>query len=165
MAHKNKGGGRRGKGTNDGEENSYRVGYGHPPEGTRFQKGHSGNPKGRPRGRKNLGTLFLDALHRKIEVREGDRVRSMPKIEAAIEVTLNKALKGDHRSFAKLMDVADKLGTVELPPEPIVTTIVREIIGPGEKLSRLIDACAKAEGEAAIDEDAPPGCNTKTDEP
>jgi DnaJ-class molecular chaperone len=79
------------------------VGYGHPPIATQFQKGRSGNPKGRPKGRKGVGMIFQDALHRKIEVREGDRVRSMPKIEAAIEVNLNKALKGDHRSFVKVM--------------------------------------------------------------
>jgi hypothetical protein len=28
---------------------SYEVGYGKPPESTRFQKGMSGNPRGRPK--------------------------------------------------------------------------------------------------------------------
>lgn len=159
MARKSKSGGRRSELFNDFEEKPYSVGYGCPPKKTRFQKGHSGNSKGRPKGSKNLGTLFRDALHRKIEVREGQHVRSMSKIEAVIEVNLNKALKGDHRAFAKLMDVADKLGIVELPPdEPKITKIIRVIINPNEKPSQ-------SKSEAAIDEDAPLGCNTKTEKP
>ena len=40
----------------------YVVGYGKPPLHTRFQKGRSGNPNGRPRGKKNMSTLLSAAL-------------------------------------------------------------------------------------------------------
>ncbi|MGJ3627161.1 DUF5681 domain-containing protein [Sphingomonas sp. MMS24-JH45] len=33
---------------------TYEVGYGKPPIHARFQKGQSGNPKGRKKGSKNL---------------------------------------------------------------------------------------------------------------
>src|SRR6476659_9432704 len=32
----------------DGDQTRYEVGYGKPPKHTRFKKGQSGNPKGRP---------------------------------------------------------------------------------------------------------------------
>ena len=36
----------------DDKDADYEVGYGKPPETTRFKKGQSGNPKGRPAGAK-----------------------------------------------------------------------------------------------------------------
>jgi hypothetical protein len=56
----------------------YVVGYGKPPLHTRFQKGRSGNPNGRPRGRKNMSTLLSDALNGSVIVVEnGRRKRSL----------------------------------------------------------------------------------------
>jgi Family of unknown function (DUF5681) len=116
-----------------------------------------------PKGRKSVGKILRDALHRTIEVREGERIRAMPKIEAVIEVTLNKALKGDHRSFAKLMDVADKLGIIELPPDEQKNFVSYEAQASArEKLTRLLEAKMEAM-EAGMAKDAPPGCNTKTE--
>ena len=90
----------------------------------------------------------------------------MPKIEAVIEVNLNKALKGDHRSFAKLMDVADKLGIVEKPPDEQKFFISKDEIDTArEKLARIIEAKVKEGIEAATANNAPPGCNTKTESP
>jgi uncharacterized protein DUF5681 len=117
-----------------------------------------------PKGRKSVGKILRDALHRTIEVREGERIRAMPKIEAVIEVTLNKALKGDHRSFAKLMDVADKLGIIELPPDEQKNFVSKEDVDSArEKLTRLLEI--KMERIEAEANNAPPGCNTKTEKP
>jgi hypothetical protein len=49
-------------GTKDGNG----VGYGRPPEHTRFRKGHSGNPKGRPKGTRNLLTDVQEELAERI---------------------------------------------------------------------------------------------------
>jgi hypothetical protein len=44
----------------DDQPRDYAVGYGKPPVETRFQKGQSGNPEGRPRGTKKLVTLLAE---------------------------------------------------------------------------------------------------------
>ena len=48
----------------------YEVGYGKPPRHTRFKKGQSGNPRGRPSGSKNLKTLLNEALNERVVVTE-----------------------------------------------------------------------------------------------
>jgi hypothetical protein len=114
------------------------VGYKSPPVATRFKKGQSGNPKGRPKGRKSVRKTFWDALHRKINVREGDRIRSLSMIEAAFEVNLNRALKGDLRAFAKVMDIATELGILELAPGE-QKIFVNESTKYRDELARLIE--------------------------
>src|ERR1700712_3187435 len=80
---------------------------------TRFKKGKSGNPGGRPKGRRNNAGLLNDAFFKKIKIRDAHGVRSVPKIVTAAEVCLNNALKGDLRSFAKAMEIAEKLGALQ----------------------------------------------------
>jgi hypothetical protein len=98
---------------------------------TRFKKGQSGNPSGRPKGRKNDAVLIKDLLFKTIRVSDGGRVRSVPKIVAAIEVCLNKALKGDIRALEKIMKIAEKLDSIQWKsPTPKITQIIRTIVDP-----------------------------------
>ena len=41
----------------------YKVGYKKPPLHSRFKKGQSGNPRGRPRGAKNFSSVLLSLIH------------------------------------------------------------------------------------------------------
>ena len=98
---------------------------------TRFKKGQSGNPKGRPKGRKNNTGLLSDAFFKNVRIKDAQGVRSVPKIVAAAEVCLNNALKGDLRSFAKAMEIAEKFGV--LKPGSVhqeITHITRTIVDP-----------------------------------
>ena len=78
---------------------NYVVGKGRPPLSTRWKSGQSGNPKGRPKGVKNMMTYFHEALSRKIDVKVGGKIRAMSAREGIAMNTTNLALK-DHREFA-----------------------------------------------------------------
>ena len=79
-----------------------RLATGKPPKHTRFKPGQSGHPSGRPRGQRNFRTAVREALKEKITIREGDRTRTVSKMDGIIQVTFNKALKGDAKSASLL---------------------------------------------------------------
>ena len=79
-----------------------RVGYRKPPEHTRFKKGQSGNPKGRPKGTLNLATVLARTLREKVVINEHGQRRVITKLEAAIKQLVNKAAGGDLAALRQL---------------------------------------------------------------
>jgi hypothetical protein len=80
------------------------VGYGSPPQANQFKSGQSGNPMGRPRGSKNEATILGELLNRKIDIREGGRVRKITVFEAILLRFTEDALKGNTKSAAFLFN-------------------------------------------------------------
>ena len=100
---------------------SYEVGNGKPPKHTQFQKGKSGNPKGRPKGSKNLKTLIREEFLKPVTVVEKGKSTKMPRIRAIVRKITVDALTGGHQeaklalnTFAKCDDTADASTIVEL---------------------------------------------------
>jgi hypothetical protein len=83
----------------------YLIGFGRPPTGTRFRPGHSGNPKGRPKGARNAASLARDTLERKISVTARGRKRSMSVREAAYGQLAERAISGEIKAFAYLLSL------------------------------------------------------------
>lgn len=68
-----------------------RIGYKAPPEAHRFQKGKSGNPRGRPKGAKGKRPIAEKVLREKHEVVEGDRTVRRTTLELILLALLHKA--------------------------------------------------------------------------
>lgn len=81
----------------------YVVGDKRPPKASRFKPGQSGNPKGRPRGSRNIFTIIEAVLCERISVTEGGRRRSMSTREAIIRGLRNDALRGDNKARLTLI--------------------------------------------------------------
>jgi len=102
------------------------IGYGRPPLHTRFKPGQSGNPKGRPKNRKNISTVLREVLNENIKIKEGDKIKTVSKAEAMVRGTVLKALKGDTKSVMMVMELDEKIQqeqkslpvrVVRMPPE------------------------------------------------
>ena len=85
----------------------YEVGFAKPPVTTRFKPGQSGNPKGRPKGKKNqlpgmveerLKTIFLQEAYRDVPILERGRSRRVSMIEANIRALALSGAKGNNRA-------------------------------------------------------------------
>jgi hypothetical protein len=86
-------------------QRDYEVGYGKPPPHTRFKKGQSGNPRGRPAGAKNLKTLLTDALNEPVVVTENGGHRKITKREAIVTQLVNRSATADWRAIKILFDI------------------------------------------------------------
>jgi hypothetical protein len=84
--------------SNGRSASDYEVGYGRPPKNTRFKTGQSGNPKGRPKGAKNEATIWRDILSRKLQIRDGGRVRNVSLLEAMLLKYTERALNGEAKA-------------------------------------------------------------------
>ena len=75
----------------------HEIGYGKPPLRSRFQKGQSGNPSGRPRGMTagRVKALALKEAYRMVRVKEGDSIVTLPAIQAILRGQLALAAKGN----------------------------------------------------------------------
>ncbi len=102
------------------EEPRYDVGYGKPPQATRFQPGKSGNPKGRPKASRKarpadvavekLKALALQEAYRTIKIKDNETQIELPVIQAALRNVTLSAAKGNQRAQRMLFDF---VGAVE----------------------------------------------------
>jgi hypothetical protein len=109
-------------------DDAYRVGFGKPPKHTQFEKGRSGNPKGRPKRSNNITALILKTFNRRITASGPGGPRSMTKIEALILRIVNQAVNGDLKSAREALRLYKEAQTQEpfvLPPPEFTISFVR----------------------------------------
>jgi hypothetical protein len=81
------------------------VGYGKPPRHSRFRKGQSGNPRGRPKGSLSAARLARSILNEKIVIRENGKRRWITRREAMLKQLANKGIMGDLRSIREVLNL------------------------------------------------------------
>jgi len=138
---------------------AYDIGHGKPPVETRFEKGKSGNPKGRPRKAKperrppdlalqSSRSLLAQEAHRSQRVTIEGITQDLPVLEVAARAVSQKAMQGSRLHFKLLYD-----GTMEEEArihqqERDHWKWMRERKALGEQ--RIADAKAKGQPEPLI---------------
>lgn len=108
--------------TDDGRDDDYDVGRGKPPRSTRFKKGQSGNPSGRPKAVTDPFSAFERAAGEKVLVTDNGQRTTKAKIEIAFVQLLNAAAKGDKAATAQLLGWV-RLGAQRKAPEAADTPL------------------------------------------
>ena len=90
------------------KDTQHPVGYCSPPEHSRFKKGKSGNPCGRPKKPEDIYTVLNRALSRKVTVQGVER--KIPMCEALIRKLRDLALSGDRRALGLQRRILEEAG-------------------------------------------------------
>lgn len=104
---------------------NYEVGYGRPPKSTRWKPGESGNRRGRPKGAKSVKAIVNEILNQRIRVRDGEGFRTISALEAMMMRFLERAMRGDPKAAAFLMDLYDE--------QPVLPTFSASAAFPTER--------------------------------
>jgi hypothetical protein len=101
-------------------DDDYAVGYKKPPLHTRFKKGQSGNPRGRPRGSKNFSTLLTEALNEAVVITEDGRRRTISKRDLGLKQLANKFAMAEAQATKILLGLMlerERLAAAAAPAE------------------------------------------------
>jgi len=127
-------------------EGEYEVGYRKPPAKHRFARGRSGNPRGRPRGKKTelpalneerLKSIVIAEAYRTLRVTDNGEPVTISMAEAVIRSIVHSAAKGQQRAqrlFVEMLTSTER--DYKLLHDEWLKTAIEYKVGWEEELER-----------------------------
>ncbi len=95
------------------DSDEYKVGFARPPKATRFQKGQSGNPAGRPRGATSTKKRIKRMLEAPVPVKIGDQVKTMSTLDLSLQRVSEGVRKSEKGAVNKVIQLGLELDKQE----------------------------------------------------
>src|SRR6185312_16890953 len=119
----------------------------------RFQKGRSGNPRGRPKESRNLVTVLSEALNQSVTLKQDGESRQVTKGDALIDVLLNMASKGERRAVDAVINLIGKIERLVEPPEERKNVGVMVVPGVAKSIEEWKQTMANWTKRKELDDD------------
>lgn len=100
-----------------GADGDYEVGYGKTPKHTRYKKGQSGNPEGRPKKSKTLSTEVAEILNGPMTVQKAGVPQKMGAFEVGVRRLVQKGQnEKDLNAIIAFLKLCESHGVMTPPP-------------------------------------------------
>jgi len=124
----------------DQPDPEYAVGYKRPPKHAQFQKGRSGNSRGRPKGAGSLRTIVQDQMMKKVRITAGGETLDVPIAQAIVMRVLRDAAGGNRKASEQGLRMIERYAPLE-SDEPVVFDLTDFSTDEKKELLRLLDKC------------------------
>jgi hypothetical protein len=104
---------------------TYEIGYGKPPQNTRFPKGNNANPKGRPKRKlEDLAAIINRVPSEAAQYKERGQTKTASRRELTFRKTLKRALAGN-------------LGSIDTVLKQLI--LAQRVGDPGHQIIEVLD--------------------------
>ncbi|MDF2367765.1 DUF5681 domain-containing protein [Sneathiella sp.] len=122
-------------------DGNYEVGHGRPPKATRWKKGQSGNPKGRPKTERTGPLDISDILDKPVTMRINGKARQIHPFEGMVWQMVQQAMKGEITPLIRLVELCEEFGLIHIPPPEYSGSVIFAPKGmtPAEYVKQFAD--------------------------